>query len=321
MIWMIGGAKSGTLRPMNTPLQFFSLPNAPVESADVLILPVPYERTVTYMPGTRKGPAAILEASAQLEYYEEDAGWCPAEYLKLSVLPPAAVDQETEAAFHRQLFERVADLPSDNLFIALGGEHSVTPEMVFARMPDGGTVVQIDAHADLRPEYHGSIYNHACPMYRIRQKGYRLIQIGIRSLHANEAKLIAQDAGITTWFDRSLQHAEAWQAMIQQLASLSGPVWLTIDMDGFDPSLIAGVGTPQPGGLSWHQGLDIVEALMYNPALEMRGVDILELVPEASRVSDMMAAKLVQKCLSHWGKAKGFDGKPAAGSQIGVDNE
>jgi agmatinase len=318
---MIGGAKSGTLRPMKTPLQFLSLPNAPVDAADVLILPVPYERTVTYMSGTCRGPAAILDASAQLEFYEEDAGWCPTEYLKLSVLPPAEVDLETEKAFHQRLFERVAGLPSENLLIALGGEHSVTPEMVFARMPDGGTVVQIDAHADLRPAYHGSIYNHACPMYRLRQKGYRVIQIGIRSLHANEAKLIAQDEGITTWFDRPLQRDGRWPAMISQLASLSGPVWLTIDMDGFDPSLIAGVGTPQPGGLSWHQGLDIVETLMHNPNIEMRGVDILELVPEPSRVSDMMGAKLVQKCLSYWGKARGYDHRLAAGSQIGVDDE
>lgn len=306
---------------MKRALQFLSLPNAPIEAADVLILPVPYERTVTYMSGTCKGPAAILDASAQLEFYEEDAGWCPTEYLKLSVLPPAEVDLETEETFHRRLFERVAELPSENLFIALGGEHSVTPEMVFARMPDGGTVVQIDAHADLRPAYHGSIYNHACPMYRLRQKGYRLIQIGIRSLHANEAKLIAQDEGITTWFDRPLQRVGQWQAMMSQLASLDGPVWLTIDMDGFDPSLIAGVGTPQPGGLSWHQGLDIVETLMHNANIEMRGLDILELVPEPSRVSDMMGAKLLQKCLSYWGKARGYDHKPAAGSQIGVDDE
>jgi agmatinase len=306
---------------MKTTEHFLSLRNFPLEQADVVILPVPYEKTVTYRPGTGQGPAAILAASEQLEFYEEDAGWCPATYLKLCVLPPVSVDISPEAAFHEHLYEQVRKLPEDNLFIALGGEHSITPEMVFARMPKGGTVVQIDAHADLRTDYHGSIYNHACPMYRLRQKGYELIQIGIRSLHAKEAELIESDRAITTYFDRRLQRPEQWQAMIRQLAGLSGPVWLTIDMDGFDPSLIAGVGTPQPGGLGWHQGLDILQTLMFNDAIELRGVDILELIPDATRVSEMMGAKLVQKCFSYWGRAQGFHQRSANGSQFGVDDE
>jgi agmatinase len=306
---------------MNASERFLSLNNFPAERADVLILPVPYEQTVTYKPGTGQGPEAILSASEQLEFFEEDMGWCPAEYLKLCVLVPADVDLAPEEAFHSKLGQRVRGLPGDNLFIALGGEHSITPEMVFARMPDGGTVVQIDAHADLRTSYQGSIYNHACPMYRLRQQGYRLIQVGIRSLHASEARLIEDDSDISTYFDRALQQTEVWQALLAQLSELQGPVWLTIDMDGFDPSLIAGVGTPQPGGLSWHQGLDIIQALMQNRGIDLRGIDILELVPEASRVSDMLGAKLVQKCFSYWGKAQGYDQRPATGSQLGVADE
>lgn len=306
---------------MNQPLTFLSLPNAPTESADVLILPVPYEQTVTYKGGTRQGPAAILAASDQLEFYEEDAGWCPTEYLKLAVLPAVSLDFESEELFHEHLYAHVNNLPADNLLIALGGEHAITPEMVFARMPEGGTVVQIDAHADLRPSYHGSVYNHACPMHRLRERGYGLIQIGIRSLHASEAQRINQDDAITTYFDRSLQHAPTWERMLEQLAALSGPVWLTIDMDGFDPALISGVGTPQPGGLSWYQGVQIIETLMGNQRAVIRGVDILELVPEASRVSDMMGAKLVQKCLSFWGRSQGFHNGPPVGSQVGVEDE
>ncbi len=313
--------KSGKLRRMNHSLSFLSLANAPTESADVLILPVPYEQTVTYKGGTGQGPAAILAASDQLEFYEEDAGWCPTEYLKLAVLPAVSVDFAREEAFHEHLYTHVKKLPGDNLLIALGGEHAITPEMVFARMPKGGTVVQIDAHADLRPSYQGSIYNHACPMHRLRERGYALIQIGIRSLHANEAKQIERDEEITTYFDRPLQQASTREQMLQQLAALSGPVWLTIDMDGFDPALVSGVGTPQPGGLSWYQGVEIIETLMGNQQADIRGVDILELVPEASRVSDMMGAKLVQKCLSFWGKARGFHKGPPEGSQVGVEDE
>ncbi|MGD2116949.1 MAG: agmatinase [Chromatiales bacterium] len=302
--------------------EFLAVPNALVDQADVLILPVPYEHTVTYQGGTAGGPEAILAASGQLEFYEEDQRWCPLEYLKLAVLPAfAAPDNESEQAWHERLQQQVTDLPRQNLFIGLGGEHSITPAMLMARMPNGGTVVQIDAHADLRPDYHGSIYNHACPMYRLRQHGYELIQIGIRSLHANEAALIDSDAGIHTWFDRQLQQPQQWQQLLDQLAGLSGPIWLTIDMDGFDPGLIASVGTPQPGGLSWHQGLDVLQTLFANPALDWCGVDILELVPEATRVSDMMAAKLVQKIMSYWGKAQGYDKRDKHGSQIGVDDD
>ena len=300
---------------------FLSLPNADATEADVLILPVPHEKTVTYNHGTRKGPDAILAASEQLEFHEEDKNWAPTRYMKLCVLDPVSDDSLAAEDFHQQLYTSVKALKADALLIALGGEHSITPDMVFARMPEGGTVVQIDAHADFRESYHGSIYNHACPMHRIRKQGYALIQIGIRSLNSREAESLAEDEGITTWFDRQLQRQENWQALLSQLASLQGDVWLTIDMDGFDPSAVPGVGTPQPGGLSWHQGLDILDVLTQNKAIRLRGVDIVELIPESSCVSDMMAAKLVQKSFSYWGKAQGFDQREANGSQSGVEDD
>jgi agmatinase len=307
---------------MTQALQYLSLPNSSISDADVLILPVPYERTVTYNKGTARGPEAILRASEQLEFYEEDKQWCPTEYMKICVLPEVIVDESIpQERFHQSLFDQVKAFNTDALFIALGGEHSITPEMVFARMPEGGTVIQIDAHADFRPQYHGSIYNHACPMYRIRQKGYELIQVGIRSMHANEAKALSEDAGVTTYFDRQLQQNEYWQSCLRHLEGLSGDVWLTIDMDGFDPGLVGGVGTPQPGGLSWHQGLDILERLTENSHINIRGIDILELIPEPNFVSDMMAAKLLQKCISYWGTANNYQNKPASGSQIGVEDE
>lgn len=303
-------------------MRFMSLPNATPEEADILLLPVPHERTVTFKTGTAGGPEAILAASDQLEFYEEDAGWCPTRHLKVSVLEPLpAYAEEEDDAYHRRLMASVAGLRREPLLLVLGGEHSITPDMLFARMPKGGTVVQIDAHADLRPSYHGSAYNHACPMYRIRARGYQLIQIGIRSLHATEAETIATDRGITTYLDRVLQRPEGYQKMLRQLAALTGPVWLTIDMDGFDPALVAGVGTPQPGGLSWYQGVEIVETLIRNRSIDLRGMDIVELVPEPSQVSAMVAAKLMQKCISFWGKAHGYHRRPAQGSQLQIADE
>lgn len=306
---------------MNTQ-HFLALPNAPQEQADVLILPVSYDDTVTYRPGTANGPAAILAASEQLEFYEEDERWCPTEYLKVCVLENIEKrSDEKQPEFHARLFQTVNALPADNLFIGLGGEHSITPDMLFARMPDGGTVIQIDAHADLRTDFHGSFYNHACPMYRIHQQGYELIQVSIRSLHAREAALIEISENITTFFDRDLQQLQNWNSLLEMISALSGPVWLTIDMDGFDAALIGGVGTPQPGGLNWHQGLNLLDTLMHNAQADVRGVDILELVPEESHVSDMMAAKLVQKCISFWGKSRGYDRVGKQGSQIGVEDD
>jgi agmatinase len=303
-------------------MEFLSLPNAPIEDADVIILPVAYDRTVTYNKGTARGPAAILSASEQLELYEEDMQWCPARHMKLCVLPDILDDERvSEADFHQNLHDVVKPLPADNLFIGLGGEHSITPAMVQARMTNGGTIVQIDAHADFRPSYHGSIYNHACPMYRLREMGYDLIQIGIRSLNESEARALADDEHITTWFDRDLSRSKHWQALLKQLSQLQGDVWLTIDFDGFTPSLINGVGTPQPGGINWHQGLDILQTLTDNRAVNLRGVDLLELIPEPSCVSDMTAAKFVQKVFSYWGMAKGYAQRPANGSQSGNDNE
>lgn len=307
---------------MNQSLEFLSLPNSAPSDADVLILPVPYEGTVTYNRGTARGAEAILHASSQLEFYEEDKQWCPTEFMKVCVLPEVIADRTKPVEqFHQNLYEKAKAVSKDALFIALGGEHSITPEMVFARMPEGGTVIQIDAHADYRPSYHGSIYNHACPMHRLRQKDYELIQIGIRSLHASEAKAIAEDTGITTYFDRQLQQQAYWQALFQQLADLKGDIWLTIDMDGFNPALVGGVGTPQPGGLSWHQGLDILEHLTDNKSVNFCGIDMVEMIPEPSCVSDMMAAKLLQKCISYWGMANDFQKGSANGSQAGIEDE
>jgi len=301
---------------------FLALPNSPVDQADVLILPVPHDATVTYRKGTVEGPAAILDASEQLEFYEEDARWCPFEYMTLAVFEEIRIlPNEAQADFHARLKQSVSNLPENNLFIGLGGEHSITPDMLFARMPEGGTVIQIDAHADLREQYHGSIYNHACPMYRIQQQGYDLIQVSIRSLHAREAELINSNDRITTFFDRDLQKQENWEHLLETIAALSGPVWLTIDMDGFDSALIAGVGTPQPGGLHWHQGISLIETLMNNKQADIRGVDILELIPEPNHVSDMMAAKLVQKCISFWGKSMGFDKRQKLGAQTRINDE
>ncbi|MBA1148859.1 agmatinase [Ectothiorhodospiraceae bacterium WFHF3C12] len=304
-----------------TELRFQALPNATEKEADVLILPVPLESTVSYKLGTRSGPEAILAASEQLEYYEEDGGWCPFRHMDVGVL--SAMNKrlhEGEGEFHERLRARVAELPAaGSLFLALGGEHSITPAMVRARMPGPGTVVLLDAHADFRRVYEGTEHSHACPMHHVRENGHEIIMIGIRSIFEEEAERIAADPGVHLYRDRSLQRRDVWEQLLAQLRALTGPAYLTIDMDGFDPSLVSGVGTPQPGGLSWFQVLEIVDACMGNEGVDWRGADIVEAIGEPTRVTDMTGAKLAHKIISGWGLRHGYDRRPANGPQTRVD--
>jgi agmatinase len=304
---------------MSTELRYQLLPNAPVEQADILIQPIPFAGAVSNRQGTAEGPEAILNATAQLEYYEEDRNWSPMKHLHSCVLPPLQLEADTDqTAFQKQIHQAIAALPESNLYIGLGGDHSITPEQVSARMPEG-TVIIIDAHADLRTHYEGNPYSHACPAWRMHEVGYSLFLIGIRSLYETEAELIQTSPRIQCWRDRSLQRDEQWQAMIEAIKALSGPVWLSIDMDGFDPALVPGVGTPQPGGLSWYQGLEILETLFTHPGLDIRGMDIVELIPDPNEVSQTVAAKLMQKAISNWAYQRYEYFRDRQGAQLEIE--
>lgn len=304
---------------MSGDLQFLAMPNAPVATADVLVLPVPLERTVSFKPGTALAPEAIIRATDQLEFFEEDAGWSPFKHMTVSVLPAFADDPELSAPeWHAGLSRHVDALPKRNLFTALGGEHSLTPSLVAGRMPEPGTVLFLDAHGDLRASYEGSKFSHACPVYRLLEQGHRVVMAGIRSVFESEVELIDREPRITLFMDWDLRGPGQWASFLDKVRSLDGPLYLSIDMDVFSPSLVAGVGTPQPGGFSWYQMIETLEALFSRPKLDLRGVDLVEMVPEPSRVSEMVAAKLLLKIISFWGKAHGFDRKPQTGSQLQV---
>jgi len=303
-------------------LSYQQLPNAPVPEADILFLPVPFEHTVCYKKGTSRAPEAILYASRQLEYYEEDEGWSPMLYMNVAVLAPVEMKKyENEAQFHKRLSAQVNGLPTNNLLIAIGGEHSITPSIVEARMPNKGTVVHLDAHADLRPKYCGSEYNHACSIFRVSQMGHSVISIGIRSMTEDEASYISKNHNLTIFTDRSLMKPQIWKRMIERLSQINGPVWLTIDMDVFNPDLVSGVGTPQPGGLDWYHVLEILETVIKNPYIAFKGMDIVELIPEPSLVSDMTGAKIIQKSISFWGKLHKFDLRQQRGAQTRIEYE
>jgi agmatinase len=307
---------------MSDTSQFLAMPNAPSNDADVLILPIPLERTVSFKPGTADAPKAVLETTEQLEFYEEDVGWSPFKHMKISVLPEFADDASlSDAELHAKLTEHVANFPSDNLFIGLGGEHSLTPSLVEARMPEPGTVLFLDAHGDMRPSYEGSSYSHACPVTRLLAQGHNLVMAGIRSVYESEVELVEKEPRITLFLDWDLQGKGQWESFLQKVNSLKGPVYLSIDMDVFNPAVVPGVGTPQPGGLSWYQVIEVLESLFSRKQIDLRGVDVVELVPEPSRVSEMTAAKLLLKIISFWGCSNSYDLKPQTGSQMQIEYE
>ncbi len=307
---------------MSESLHFIELPNAPTDDADVLILPVPLERTVSWKPGTSAAPPAIMEASEHLEFYEEDAGWSPFKHLKLSILPEYADNASlSDAEYHTALSTHVASLPQENLFVGIGGEHSLTPSLVEARMQKPGTVLFLDAHADMRTSYKGSTYNHACPVTRLLDQGHQIVMAGVRSIFETEVERVENDPRISLFLDWDLRGKGQWESFLQKINSLEGPVYLSIDMDVFNPAAVPGVGTPQPGGFFWYQMIELLESLFSTKDIDLRGVDLVELVPEPSRVSEMTAAKLLLKIISFWGYANGFNLKPENGSQMQIHYE
>jgi len=307
---------------MSDTLQFHDMPNAPVDEANILILPVPLERTVSFKPGTALAPEAIIATGRQLEFYEEDAGWSPFKHMKLSVLPAFDDDDSSsDAEVHSRLTEQVRKLPSQNLFIGLGGEHSLTPSLVAARMSEPGTVLFLDAHADMRSSYQGSKYSHACPVNLLLEQGHKVVMAGIRSIYEGEVDRVEKEPRISLFLDWDLRGKGQWESFLQKVNSLEGPVYLSIDMDVFNPSVVPGVCTPQPGGFFWYQMIELLESLFSRKKIDLRGVDLVELVPEPSRVSEMTTAKLMMKIISFWGYANGFNLKPQNGSQTQIKYE
>lgn len=283
------------------------------EAAKVVILPIPYEATTTYRRGCENGPDAILDASQQVEYYDEELEqevW-PVGIHTLDPVADTRDDREVSAeTMLQETQQAVAKLIADGKFaIALGGEHSITTGVVEAYRQAGlapFTVVQIDAHGDLRHEYEGSIHNHACIMRRVVDMGLPTLQIGIRSICKEEADLI-REKNLAVFRAREIATQPAW--MERALAAIQTErVFLTIDLDGIDPTLIPGVGTPEPGGLNWYSLTEFLRRVFENH--QVIGCDVMELAPIVdSVVSEFTAAKLVYKLIGYQAIAKGWIGE------------
>jgi agmatinase len=287
-----------------------SATQVPYEASRAVILPIPYEATTTYRKGCENGPAALLEASEQLEYYDDELDqeicWGAQIYTH-----PAIADTRAQSVSSEEMLQVTSDTVSkliqDGKFvIALGGEHSITSGIVQAYQQASSepfTVIQIDAHGDLRHEYEGSIHNHACVMRRLVSMGVPTLQIGIRSVCKEEADLIKEKQLSVIWA-REIAVEPNW--IERAIAAISTKrVFITIDLDGIDPSLIPGVGTPEPGGLNWYALTAFLGRVFENH--QVIGCDVMELAPLVdSVVSQFTAAKLVYKLMGYQGLAQGW---------------
>jgi agmatinase len=271
-------------------------PECSLRDAKFVVIPVPYDLTSTYQSGSRRGPAAIIEASTNMELYDEELK--KETYLAgIHTTLPVAIDArgpKNMVNIVRRRISRIAKL--DKIPVMLGGEHSVTLGAVQAmieKYPEL-TVLQFDAHADLRDTYQGSPYNHACVARRISEI-CPLVQVGIRSMSKEEGDFLPQSK-VKSYSADFVLEKKNWAETVCK--DLRGDVFITIDLDVFDPSIMPATGTPEPGGLYWKDILQLLK--LVSASCNIRGFDVVELAPLPGIVApDFIAAKLIYRTMGY----------------------
>lgn len=287
--------------PSALPFRFLGIEDelADYKNARAVILPVPLERTTTYGRGTRKGPCAIIEASRNLETYDEELQAETYRAFGIHTMEEMETDTGSLERVLADIRTSVAALLEDGkLPVLLGGEHCLTPPAVSAaarKFPDL-SVLQIDAHADLRDTYQDNPNSHACALRRVLEIA-PAVQVGIRSLSAEEAEALPKLKTKIYWAQELVSRpTAAWTERV--VADLSPHVYLTIDVDAFDPCLVPATGTPEPGGLTWQQVTSLVRSVARDRRIV--GFDVVELLPTPGlHASDFLVAKLVYRILGY----------------------
>ena len=270
-----------------------------IEQAAFVVVPVPYDLTTTYQGGARKGPAAILEASCNMELYDEELD---AESYRAGIhtVPPL----EAVAAGPEGMLERVEEA-IDGVFelgkipVMLGGEHSITLGAVRAavkRFPKL-SVLHLDAHADMRSSYQGTPYSHACIGRRMKEL-CPVVQVGIRSMSVEEAVFLRKRT-VPFFSAAAIRKDRGWVGKV--LRHLSRDVYISVDLDAFDPSVMPATGTPEPGGMLWYDVLDVIREVCRKRRIV--GFDIVELAPIPGMVApDFLAARLAYRMMGYLSK-------------------
>ena len=264
-----------------------------LDSSKIVLIPVPYDGTSTWQKGADKGPEAFLNASENMELYDIETD---TEVYKQGVyLADAITEDASPEAVVDAVHEMTKKYIKRNKFVTLfGGEHSISIGSIraFNECFDNLTVLQIDAHADLRKEYEGSKCNHACAVYEASQTT-NLIQVGIRSMDVMEKTVMDEEK---TYFAHEMAVDDNW--MDSAIDQMTDNVFITLDLDAFDPSIMPSTGTPEPGGLLWYETLDFLKQVFAEK--NVVGFDIVELCPnKIDKSSDFLAAKLYYKMLTY----------------------
>ena len=287
------------------PRNFLGLPAdfADPRRAAVLILPVPYEATTSYLGGAKNGPQAIIDASRAVELYDHELDDEPYEIGVATLSDVHLTNSGPEAAMRelRRAYARVAD--QGKFVIMLGGEHSISGPPILehaARLKKKGrklSVLQLDAHGDLRDTWEGTPYSHACVMRRVADH-VDLVQVGIRAIDVSERRLMRRrKTTITTVFAEEVAAGEEWIDRVVQ--ALGADVYLTIDVDYFDPSLVPATGTPEPGGGTWYPAMRLLERVFKEKRVV--AADVVELAPIPGMAApDFLVAKLVYKLIGYY---------------------
>jgi agmatinase len=272
------------------------------ETSQIVVLPAPYEHTVSYGAGTRNGPAGILHASRFVEFYDEELDCELCNEVGITTLSPVAFGKHVHAHAMELLHRKVLELLREDKFVVtLGGEHTISQATIAAHLeqyPDL-SVLQFDAHSDLRDSYEGSKYSHASVMARVAEflDPTRIVQIGIRAQCIEEA-LFIQEKGIHTFYAHQIRGEKQHRWQDEVLEKLTDVVYVTFDVDGFDPSIMPSTGTPEPNGLLWAETMQVLRRVGGQKTIV--GCDVVELSP-AKGVShaDLTAAKLTYKLMNY----------------------
>ena len=268
----------------------------------IAIVSAPYEHSVSYGSGTGKGPAAILDASHYVEFWDEELKRELCFEKGIATLPPLQFGKKRNEAAVSLIYKEVASVLADDKFcVTIGGEHTISAAPIrahFERFP-GMSVLQFDAHSDLRVEYQGNPFSHASVMARVSEffPPERIVQLGIRAQCREEAEFI-RDRGVKTFYAREVRngtHGSDWMGKI--IRSLTDAVYITFDVDYFDPSVMPGTGTPEPGGFFWDETIELL--MRISAVKRIVGFDIVELAPmETQPHAAYLAAKLLYKILN-----------------------
>jgi agmatinase len=261
--------------------------------SEIIILPVPYDETSTWMRGADKGPDAILEASVNLEFYDVETS-SEAHLKGINTVGPV-LEKDTPEKLVNAVYDRTLSLLADNKFpVIVGGNHTVSIGSIkaFSKHFDNLSVLQLDAHGDLRQVYEGSDLNHACAMARAREFA-PIVQVGIRSMSVDELPYVSKDR---IFYSHDLYYDKTLYG--KAIDKLSENVYITIDLDVFDPSIMPSTGTPEPGGPAYLELMHFLRDVIKRK--NVVGFDVVELCPTASNKSpDFIAAKIIYQLLSY----------------------